>query len=685
MSAPDVTLSTTKDVYGAQVTGSPANVPAGGSASVTIAYARSSDHLTVTITNPSSANASVDVTGPYGFDQPLTATATLTGLADGTYTVQAAAFTDTSSVTYVPDQTSQTVVLGGGQDGSATVTYTKQASTTADLSIAISGLQHGTAADVAITGPKGYTKKVTASTTLHALAPGAYGFTVHPVSGSDYDYTGSAQASITLAAGDSPTVPVTYTATQGALDLTLSGLPAGTTIPAGTNAPIRLAPSPSGTPGTTYTLTSSSTVGHLPPGQYAFVLGTVEGSDSELYQDVTDSTSSLTITITAGATTTKTLAFTQVSGDLQVTINGPTSGSVGVVQPGTQPPYSTSLVKTTTLKGLWASATGTPYYVTVNDVGSDGYDWTGTASSTSPVVRRGQTQSVTVDYHATDGKLHLDVSGLPSGLYSDVDLQNSSGTYLLHGEGASTNTSFLPSGTYTVTVHSVQNSEYSYAFVPYHASTYAFDVTVSDGQETTVSATYGPVTGILDVTVSGITDGATPDITVASSSTSHPVTATGLTVLKYLGAGDYTTAANNVTGSLFHYTANPASQTVHVGQGQTASESVGYVPTDGAMQITFSGRIPSLKQYGATITGPGGTPKTVSTSSANVPQTLSFLPQGSYTVTPDNVNGACPAGATVTRYKATVSPTSPSVTNGQTESVSVVYSTYSFTCPRVTP
>jgi len=675
VTAADITVSSSSDVYHATITGSPASVTAGATANVGVAYARTTNHLTVTINNPSSTGANVTVTGPGISATPLNATATLTGLADGTYTITAGNIAS-GGVTYVPNLTSQTVTLSGGQNGSATVTYTQQQATTASLNVAISGLQNGTAASVEVTGTSAtnFDQVLTAGGTLSGLQPDTYTITVHPVSGTHYSYTGTASpSSVTLAAGDSPTVNVTYTATDGALNMTVSGLPTNTA------AGVQLAPYPSGSAGTTYTIDASGLIAHIAPGTYSFVINQVTGSDQELYDDTADN--GATITIAAGATLSKTLAFIQVSGDLQIVINGVTTADVSVSQPGlgyTSP----TITQSVTLKGLYASATGTPYYINANPVNNGSYDFSGTATSTNPVVQRGQSATVTVTYAATDGALAVTISGLPGGLAADVQVVDPTG-YVAFSPLTQTGTFYyVPAGTYNVVVTSVQDSNYSYAFVPYQGNPYTFQVTVTNGNTAQAAVTYGAVTGILDVTVNGITDGATPNVTVASTSTSYPVTSSGLTALKFLGAGDYTTTASNITGSLFHYTPNPASQTVHVGQGQTVAETVDYVPSDGAMQITFSGPHPSLSSYDAAVTGPGGTSFTLTTSSANVPVTKSYLPQGSYTVTPDPyTSNSCPSGATVTRYTYTMTPTSPAVTNGQTESISVVYSTFQFQCP----
>lgn len=108
------------DIYAATVAGSPATVPAGGSASVTVTYSfldpAAFGSLTVTITGlPVGTDAAVNVTGPGGIDQDLTATDTLANLTPGFYDVSGtdvidgdltySAVVETSPVLVIPDDT----------------------------------------------------------------------------------------------------------------------------------------------------------------------------------------------------------------------------------------------------------------------------------------------------------------------------------------------------------------------------------------------------------------------------------------------------------------------------------------------------------------------------------------------------------------------------------------------------
>ena len=81
--------------------------------------------------------ASVRVTGPNGYDSPVTATTTLSGLEAGVYTV-AAQSVSSSGTEYDPSPGTQSVNITNGGGASASVHYTQAAS--AGLNLRIDGL-----------------------------------------------------------------------------------------------------------------------------------------------------------------------------------------------------------------------------------------------------------------------------------------------------------------------------------------------------------------------------------------------------------------------------------------------------------------------------------------------------------------------------------------------------------------
>jgi len=109
-------------------------VAAGGTASAAVAYAVVPGSLALTVSGlPPGTGGDVSISGPSGFSAARTATATLTGLAPGTYTV-AAAVVGTTTL-YDPTPASQTVQVASGASAPATVSYSARPATSMNLSI----------------------------------------------------------------------------------------------------------------------------------------------------------------------------------------------------------------------------------------------------------------------------------------------------------------------------------------------------------------------------------------------------------------------------------------------------------------------------------------------------------------------------------------------------------------------
>ena len=201
--------------FAATVAGSPADVPAGGLATATVAYAATSTasgSLTVTIDGlPGGVDGDVRVTGPDGFDQTLVATTTLTDLEPGTYTVSASEVDDDGDAYGASVAGSPATVPAGGA-AAVLVTYTfLDPTSVGSLAVDISGLPVGTNADVNVTGPGGFDQDLTASTTLDDLTVGNYEVTAANVTADGLTYQGVVTGSPALVTGGATTdVSVAY-------------------------------------------------------------------------------------------------------------------------------------------------------------------------------------------------------------------------------------------------------------------------------------------------------------------------------------------------------------------------------------------------------------------------------------------------------------------------------------------
>ncbi len=166
--------------------------------------------LQVTVSGlPSGINAAVTVTGPGSFNQALTATQTLTGLAPGTYTVTADAVT-IGGFSYGGTITGSPAQLQAKALTTIAVSY---AAVTGSLQVTVAGLPAGASGNVTVTGPAGFSQTLAATQTLSGLSPGTYNIAVNAVRVSggivDQVYSGS-DSSASVAAGITAPVSVSY-------------------------------------------------------------------------------------------------------------------------------------------------------------------------------------------------------------------------------------------------------------------------------------------------------------------------------------------------------------------------------------------------------------------------------------------------------------------------------------------
>lgn len=186
----------------------------------------SSGTLSVTIMGlPNGSSAAVNVTGPNGYAQALTASQALTGLQPGIYTVAAANVTVGSAV-YSATPVSQTVAIASSASQvNASVSYS---TSTGNLDVTISGVGTNNAAQVTVTGPGGFNRLVTNSKTLVGLLPGDYAVSAQNVTASCGNTTYTAtptNQTVTVTANNTASADVSYTTPSGGqVNLCIDGM-----------------------------------------------------------------------------------------------------------------------------------------------------------------------------------------------------------------------------------------------------------------------------------------------------------------------------------------------------------------------------------------------------------------------------------------------------------------------------
>lgn len=174
---------------------------------------------------PAGTNAAITVTGPNGFSRGVTATQQLSGLAAGSYTIQAQGVTS-GGAGYAPTPGTQDVSVTAGATASAAVTY---AAAAGQLIVTVSGVPSGAAARVVVTGPSAFVDTVTRTDTLRALAAGTYTLAASAISANGFTWNGTpASQSASVPASGSASAAVAYAATSGRLAVSVTGLPGGT-------------------------------------------------------------------------------------------------------------------------------------------------------------------------------------------------------------------------------------------------------------------------------------------------------------------------------------------------------------------------------------------------------------------------------------------------------------------------
>jgi len=586
---------------------------------------------------PAGVGATVAVTGGHGYQKTLTTGQTLSGLTPGSYAI-AAAEVISDGDQFVPAPMSQTVaVTSSGGPVSAAVTYIQK---TGRLAVTISGLPDGTDAGVLVTGPGGYSHLLPASGVLKGLTPGTYSVQSPGIiiGGHHYDPPFSQQDVVVAA---NPGVPaqvlVAYAVSSGVLQIVVAGLPQGG------NAAVTV----TGPGGFLATVPASVTLNGLVPGTYAISAGNVNVGTPLYVPEVAEQSAA----VPAGlAPVVRTVTYAQAVGQLTVIIAGlpgAVPANVTVTGPGG---FNQNLTSTQTLPGL---NIGT-YTVSGFSVSFGGTTYSPLPSGQGVVVGIGAQASATVTYAASTGSLAVTIGGLPGGTAANVTVTGPGG-YSRSLTASQTLTGLLP-GSYVTSAASVSAGGATYAPSPSTQSS-----AVVAGASAAASVGYSALTASLTVTVSGLPGGTAANVNVTGPGgfSQHLTASQALTGLL---PGTYTTSAVAVSTGGVTYVPAPATQNNTVAGGASASISVAYTPSLGALNVTISG-LPGGALASVLVTGPGGFSHPLTAS-----QSLTGLVPGSYTV----AASAVVSGGTT--YNPAPSSQSAAVSGGATTPASVAYS-----------
>ncbi|WP_287372876.1 hypothetical protein [Oceanithermus sp.] len=595
-----------------------------------------SGKLVINITAPTGVAGNVLVTGP-GFNQTVTASTVLEGLAPGDYTITPQPVSD-SLYTYEPSMTTSSTPIGAGEGVVVNVTYTAT-SGALSISVAYPAGVPSPSIVVSSTDPP-YSVVVNDTTTLPYLSPGTYTINAQPITSGPYTYAPTvSDASVVIVAGSTASTTVSYGATTGALETTVAA-------PAAVN---------------------SATVRIVGPNNYQSTVGLgtslldnlLEGTYLAVPEDVVVDgvTYSGTVSPTTGAYvapgSTASLQVDYAPIDAALTVNVVPEATPANIDPVVRVAAPDGTVQT--LRGLSSHALpglapGT--YTISADPASDGtFTWEPSPSSTTATLTAGQSQAVEIRYAIRSGVVQLYVSGLPSGAGTPITLRAPNQTYTF-GQGVHEVNPAEP-GTYDLAADPVVSGPFSYA--PSPASD---QFQVAAGAVVTKQITYAADTGALELASTGLPAGLSAQYSVSGPSSAGSYT--GDQTLPQLIPGTYTVGASEVSDGYATYTPSPPSADVAVSAGASSTASFSYTLLPAALNVDVTA--PTGSTPSVTLSGPSG-PYTVS-----APGTTGFsnVTPGVYTVTAD------PIVVDYRRYVPSY-PASVEVFSGQTANVPVVY------------
>lgn len=608
--------------YTPAVEGSPFSLAVGETRTVTVRYRPTTARLQVEVGGVGGLTP-ITLSGPT--PRTLEGSATLEYLAPGDYTLTPSPVTRDESTPYGTGRYTyraegRALTLTAGQTAQATLTYIRQQG---DLLVALSGLPSGAAARLRLQG--GGLDYSFAGGALSGLPTGSYTLTPEAVRVGAYTYRANPQ-SFTLAHGETQALTVNYQAASGALRVNLSG-PSG--MP---SASARIWQG-----GTLVTTLAGGVLEDLAPGNYRvepLIVRDAAGFDYAAPE--------ATVTVAAGQTAEVNLAYVKQSAFVNLSVSGAPSA------------YSLTLSGP---KGYTLSAPGSyevavgAYTASAPDLNYSGFLYRASVNPGSFTLAPGQILDLSLSYTKQAGRFRFTLSGLPTGAQAPLSLSGP-GSYSANLPNGTTTTPDLAPGAYTLSTPDLAAGGYTW-----RASGNAGRYTLGVGDTLPVALSYAPVTGRVQVIVSGVPSGAAPTLRIVQGGVLYSFSGSASYELP---PGSYTLQADPLASGGYTYTPSGAGS-FSVSAGQTVTLSVVYAPTTGRLRVVTSG-LPFAPGY--SLSGPRGY------SVTQADQTFDDVPPGVYTAYP-NPRSRDAGGEVV--YSYTAASAQATVTAGQTATLYVNY------------
>lgn len=561
----------------------------GATHNATVRYLAATARLQVSVTGVSGTTP-ITVSGPSS--RTLEGSATLDFLEPGLYTITPSPVTRNESTPYGTGRytyraSTASANLTPGQTVSTTLTYQRQQG---NLVVNVSGLPSGSAASLRLEGNG--IDHTFAGGSLTGLPTGSYTLTPAPVRIGGFTYRATAQE-FTLAHNENQAIEVAYAPASGAVRIVLSG-------PGGMPAPsARLFQG--GTLIGTYP--SGTVVEDLLPGRYRVEPVTQRDEAGFDYTAPAQE-----VDVAAGQVAEASATYTKQSGFIQLSVSGAPTG------------YTLSLTGTRNYNlsspGTYEVVSGS-YNASAANLNHGGFVYRATVTPASLSVGPGQTVLINLTYTQVSGSFRFTLSGLPTAsTQALVSLLGPTNYSANLRNGVTTTPDLLPSN-YTLNTPDVAANGYTY-----RASGNAGSYNLTEGSTIPVSLSYAPITGRVQVNVSGHPSGSSPVLRIVQGGTTRH-TFNG-TASYELPPGSYTLQADNLSFGGFTYA--PSGQgSFTVTAGQTVTMNVTYSATTGRLRVITSG-LPWAPNYG--VSGP----QSLTVSQAD--QTFDNVAPGVYSASP---------------------------------------------------
>ncbi len=292
--------------------------------------------------------------------------------------------------------------------------------------------------------------------------------------------------------------PSAITASPGALQVAVTGLPAGANADLSVNGPN----------GFSQALSSPMTLNGLEPGSYIVTAKAVSAGGTGYAATVTGSPA----TVAAGGTAISRVSYAAINptvppmpptpptppappappiatGALQVDVSfnsATATPNVTVTGPGG---FTQTLTGSKTLTNLTPGS----YAVTATTVTAGGFTYLASVSGSPVAVRSGATARASVTYAAQVGNLQIKIAGLPSGVKTSLTVQRPNGLTDVLNNVLFSASDELPVGSYAITAAPVRLTGSVVDLIFESAGVSAVNVTA--GTTTTVTVNYAPRPG----------------------------------------------------------------------------------------------------------------------------------------------------------------------------------------------